>query len=168
MTPLFCKLLVALAMAIALIVLVFLYPRRGYGEGLAFFQGASFKDGDQTRVIDPIQHISEIRELLLSRGFTEIPTERVYMPKVPVLAAGTAGYLEAAFTKQDILGCILDAKLYSTQHHDTNIVGIWSVFHNAALFDSWYFRREQDILFKRTMELRRQQFNKIIRTGQST
>ena len=168
MNPFFRKLFVSLAIATAIIVLVFIYPRSGYGEGLAFFQGGSSKEGDHMRVLDPVEHLSEIRELLLSRGFIQVPTERVNLPKVPVLAAGTPGYLEAAFTKQDILGCILDAKVYSTEQHDTSIVGIWSVYRNGTVFDSWYFHREQDILFKRTMELRRELFNKTFRTGSSS
>lgn len=168
MTPRFRKFSVGLVITIAILVLTFRYPQYGYGEGLAFVQGASSKVGDRTRVFDPVVHLSEIKEILLSRGFVEIPTERVYLPKVPVLADGTSGYLEASFRKRNIFGSILDAKVYSTENHDIRIIGVRSVYRDATMFDSWYFHREQDILFKQTRELQRKLFNEIFRTGQST
>ena len=65
MTPRFIKLSVALAIVAVFIVIVFVYPRSAYGEGLAFFQGASYREGNQTKVFDPVDYLSDIRGLLL-------------------------------------------------------------------------------------------------------
>jgi len=137
-----------------LAILIFVWPRYGYGEGGAYFQGSDATQENQKKDIDPFLHMSELSELLRSHGYVQTSADRIAMPVVPVLASGTSGFLEAQYEKRCFTGNSLIPKVYSTTEGDKHIIGIRTKYTSPTIFECFYFQHEQDALRKQVMALR--------------